>query len=142
MSDTKIYLNPNEKLYLRISRDAENTDTVVKLVLPKELAGKYVRIEVLRDDSEDMPVRARCKEKQCKRCGVMYCSIRFGNAELKDIGEEEKKKELEDKATIPGHPNCHYGDCYDCHVVSCAIQQGWEDIPVEPISTNEEKQLD
>lgn len=37
----------------------------------------------------------------------------------------------EKRATIPGHPNCYYGECYDCHVVSCAIQQGWADIPKE-----------
>jgi len=32
-------------------------------------------------------------------------------------------------AEIPGHPNCHVGDCLDCHVVSCAIYQGYEKMP-------------
>jgi len=35
----------------------------------------------------------------------------------------------EKSGTIPGHPNCQYGDCYDCHVVSCGIYQGYEEIP-------------
>lgn len=35
--------------------------------------------------------------------------------------------------TIPGHPNCHYGDCYgECHVVSCGIYQGYEKVPELP----------
>ena len=35
--------------------------------------------------------------------------------------------------TIPGHPNCHYGDCYgECHVVSCGIYQGYERVPELP----------
>ncbi len=35
--------------------------------------------------------------------------------------------------TIPGHPNCKYGDCNrECHVVSCGIYQGYEPTPVLP----------
>ena len=35
--------------------------------------------------------------------------------------------------TIPGHPNCHYGDCdRECHVVSCGIYQEYEPVPVLP----------
>ena len=35
--------------------------------------------------------------------------------------------------TIPGHPNCHYGDCdRECHVVSCAIYQEYEPVPMLP----------
>lgn len=32
-------------------------------------------------------------------------------------------------AYIKGHPNCKPGDCYngECHVVSCAIYQGYEE---------------
>lgn len=46
------------------------------------------------------------------------------------LGEEGKVPEIkEDEKTIPGHPNCHYGDCLDCHNVSCAIYQGYEELP-------------
>ena len=48
--------------------------------------------------------------------------------ETKCIASEEKST-TDDKDTIPGHPNCHYGDCNGCHVVSCAIYQGYESIP-------------
>ena len=35
--------------------------------------------------------------------------------------------------TIPGHPNCNYGDCdRECHVVSCGIYQGYEPVPQLP----------
>ena len=27
---------------------------------------------------------------------------------------------------IPGHPNCRYGECDDCHVVSCPVYLGYE----------------
>jgi len=43
--------------------------------------------------------------------------------------DEIAPKNEEPERTIPGHPNCHYGDCYNCHVVSCAIYQGYEEIP-------------
>ena len=41
-------------------------------------------------------------------------------------GREEEPVE---SATIPGHPNCHVGECFDCHNVSCAIYQGYEEMP-------------
>lgn len=31
--------------------------------------------------------------------------------------------------SIPGHPNCQVGDCFECHNVSCAIYQGYEEMP-------------
>ena len=55
--------------------------------------------------------------------------------------EPEKNSVEDDKDTIPGHPNCKIGECYDCHVVSCPIYQGYETIPThenrEPISVME-----
>lgn len=46
---------------------------------------------------------------------------------------EKKDNRVPVIPTIPGHPNCHYGDCLgDCHVVSCGIYQGFEEIPVLP----------
>lgn len=44
------------------------------------------------------------------------------------ISDEHEKEPLE-RDTIPGHPNCHVGECIDCHNVSCAIYQGYEDMP-------------
>lgn len=39
-------------------------------------------------------------------------------------------------AYIEGHPNCKPGDCFngECHVVSCAIYQGYE----EPVIVGED----
>lgn len=58
----------------------------------------------------------------------------FAGKQLKlQISEPTEVSNVEtDERTIPGHPNCHYGDCYnDCHVVSCAIYQGYEKVPGE-----------
>ena len=49
---------------------------------------------------------------------------------VKLVDENYVEKEPEDdRAVIPGHPNCRVGDCINCHVVSCAIYQGYEDMP-------------
>lgn len=46
---------------------------------------------------------------------------------------KKKTKRVPVIPTIPGHPNCHYGDCYgECHVVSCGIYQGYEKVPTLP----------
>ena len=39
-------------------------------------------------------------------------------------------------ATIPGHPNCHFGECDTCHNVACQIYLGFETVPTpeNPIS--------
>lgn len=47
-------------------------------------------------------------------------------------------------AHIKGHPNCKPGECYqECHVVSCAIYQGYEEPEIveddEPEETEEKK---
>jgi len=36
-------------------------------------------------------------------------------------------------AHIKGHPNCQPGECFttDCHVVACAIYQGYEEPEIE-----------
>lgn len=31
--------------------------------------------------------------------------------------------------SIPGHPNCKVSECIECHNVSCAIYQGYENMP-------------
>lgn len=47
--------------------------------------------------------------------------------------EGKKTKLVPVIPTIPGHPNCQYGDCdRECHVVSCGIYQGYEDTPRLP----------
>ncbi|MDF2866199.1 MAG: hypothetical protein K0R72_1017 [Clostridia bacterium] len=45
-------------------------------------------------------------------------------------------------AYIKDHPNCKPGDCYngECHVVSCAIYQGYEE--PEIVSEDETNQIE
>ena len=127
MAIDEIRFDGDVKLYLRVPQNLEEEEVVVHLRLPKNLAGKYLKMEVMDENDDVIPVRANCKEASCQSCGVIYCSVHYGNAQLRDVCEEPE--EVDTRPTIPGHPNCHLGECWDCHVVSCGIQQGWEDIP-------------
>ncbi|MBQ9315137.1 MAG: hypothetical protein IJ220_09165 [Clostridia bacterium] len=130
MSDTRIFFVPGKKLYLKLPECSDKNEIIVNLAIPKELGGKYLKIEAMSENSADIPVKRRCCEEDCEKCGVVYCIVKYGNAELRNCFSEEKM--ADGRPIIPGHPNCHYGDCYDCHVVSCSIQQGWADIPEQP----------
>lgn len=49
---------------------------------------------------------------------------------LQLVEEGFVEKEPEDtRPTIPGHPNCHVGECFGCQVADCAIHQGYEEMP-------------
>lgn len=59
----------------------------------------------------------------CYKSAVL--KIEFGQAEISDDAPRDEAGHL----MIPGH-NCALGDCdYECHVVSCAIHQGYEAEP-------------
>lgn len=130
MADSMALMSGEGKIYLRVPQNLIRDEVVVELKLPRKLAGRYIKMEVLPADAEDIPVKCQCKEESCKDCDVFYCPVHYGNAKLADTCDEPE--EVDERPTIPGHPNCHYGECWDCHVMSCSIHLGWEDIPVEP----------
>ena len=132
MANTRIIFNPKEKLYLRVCEAQGDANEEVTIVIPKELAGRYLKVELLDEEVTDIPVRAKCQEEMCLKCGVMYCMVHYGNAKLKDTSEPKEEKRPKDRRTIPGHPNCYYGECEDCHVMTCAIHLGFEEEPVIP----------
>lgn len=129
MISKQIRLEQNRKVYLRVPDKISNGEINVELKLPKELAGKYIKIFVTDDDVVDIPVKSRCKEEQCENCGVVYCSVHYDNAVLIDAEKENKQEEEDDRPFISGHPRCRVGDCWDCHVVSCSIHQGFAPMP-------------
>lgn len=45
------------------------------------------------------------------------------------IEPNENEVEKVPASPIPGHPDCRIGDCIECHNVSCAIHQGFEEMP-------------
>lgn len=52
--------------------------------------------------------------------------LRFCNGHIADDAPRSERG----VPTILGHPNCEVGACdYDCHVVSCAIHQGFSEEP-------------
>ena len=38
---------------------------------------------------------------------------------------ENSMRQEYNRPTIPGHSNCHYGECEDCHVMTCGIRWGF-----------------
>ena len=64
--------------------------------------------------------------------GVIICfeqGYAGGNVAIEVVADESI---INPKGTpIKGHPNCVMGECYDCHVVSCAIHQGFEEAEPE-----------
>ena len=130
MGNKEFYFDGKTKLYIKLPEKFEEKRIAMMLSVPEALAGKYLTIQVASENST-IPVRARCNEVDCDDCHVVYCDVHQEYAELLNV---ENKSEEEDKGpTIPGHPNCHYGDCdKGCHVVSCAIYQGWEEVPEMP----------
>lgn len=66
---------------------------------------------------------------------VGYTTIENAKTIITEFLDKHTKSAVsksDNRPTIPGHPNCHYGDCNDCHVVYCEIYQGYKEIPVEP----------
>lgn len=75
-----------------------------------------------------LPANKECSPKNCLSCEESNCPVKKNNILFEEVQPE--KEPIEDtRSTIPGHPNCHVGDCINCRVVSCAIYQGYEEMP-------------
>lgn len=131
-------IGKNGLLYIKVPENQallSGETQEITLNLPESHAGMYLKIEIFYPTkSNDRPIQNACSEKNCGSCFNHNCIVKCGCAELIDmpsIGNDSAEEPEEDnRPTIPGHPNCHYGDCYkECHVTSCAIHQGFEEIP-------------
>ena len=130
MENNRFYVSGDKKVYLKVPDEFQKqSGIIVEFLLSEELAGRYLKLEVLSRDASKILANRNCSEEECKKCGAVDCIIHYGNAELHDVIAPNFKEKTEDSPIIPGHPNCHYGECDDCHVVSCSIQQGWSSIP-------------
>lgn len=65
----------------------------------------------------------KLKREDFNEKGELYLNVTFS---LKDVAESVHPVK---GRPIDGHPNCNVGDCIDCHNVSCAIYQGYEEMP-------------
>lgn len=130
MSNKEIFFDGKTKLYIKLPENVKDSRVSFEINVPKELAGKYLTVMVASENST-IPVRAKCNEADCDQCNVVYCDVNQEYADLQNVCDES---DLNDNGpTIPGHPNCHYGDCdKGCHVVSCTIYQGWKEVPRPP----------
>ena len=129
MEENRIFIAGDRIVYRRVPEKHENQELTVTLVLPQGLAGKYLKLEVMPEDVSDIPVKCKCKESECENCHVVNCMVHYDNAVLHDVNVPQSQEKVDVRPTIPGHPNGQYGECYDCRVVSCSIQQGWAPIP-------------
>ena len=107
---TTFHVYDGDPIYIMVPNNLENGAEAI-LQLDSSLEGKTIRISVIDDDSK-LPLYSG---------DVQY----FGNSDIRRV-------EYVDDDTIPGHPNCRYGECGTCKVVSCGIYQGYEEVPVRP----------
>ena len=126
--EKNLFISGAQQVYLRIPKEPNSEKITINLTFSKELVGKYLKLQVLPNDTDAIPVHSNCKEDECQECGVVNCSVHYENSQLFDVCED--KVEADNRSTILGHPNCHYGECWECHVVSCAIQQSGQ-FPIE-----------
>ena len=122
--ENHFFVGGNQEVYLRIPKEPNDEQITITLTFSRELIGEYLKLQVLPTNTDEIPIRSNCKEDECRDCGVVYCPVHYGNAQLIDVCEDKVK--ADDRQIILGHPNCHYGECWECHVVSCAIQQSGE----------------
>ncbi len=81
------------------------------------------------------PIRVTLKEARegieftipCHNRDLIEFQLRF----IFEDDEEQKSDKIgETVYTVPGHPNCKFGDCdKECHNVACLIHQGYEEAP-------------
>lgn len=80
----EIKFDSRRLLYIRV-KNFDGEEAEVRLRFPKEMIGRYVRIEAVQEDSNATPVKANCTEEECYDCGHVGCSVHYGNALLKDV---------------------------------------------------------
>ncbi|MBQ6860510.1 MAG: hypothetical protein IJO08_02545 [Clostridia bacterium] len=76
------------------------------------------------------PKRVVITPEEAKEGIVVNFGKDFVEGELIICVEESKPAE-KTGTKIKGHPNCVMGECLECHVVSCAIHQGFEEAEPE-----------
>ena len=119
--------------------ESEARDGVFLCFEPGYASGK-VSIEVIADSPASKPRGTRikghpnCHMGDCNECHVVSCGIYQGydTAEPEDEEDEvpatpaQPAEPPKKKVTVKGHPNCEWGECNDCHVVSCPIYLEYE----------------
>ena len=121
MKNAHIGLVDGKRMFIRLPKDLDNL-AVLKLVLPKEMAGKTLEIVCMDNDSIHVPFEHDAIKGENDHSVLAY----FGD-------DDYWKPEEYCRTVVEGNPDCDYSECnYECHVVSCAVHQGYaSDRPLE-----------
>lgn len=116
-------------LYIRLPKELEDK-SVLTLVLPKELAGKTLKI--VPKDSQHTPFERDAISKDDNKKILRY------------YGEDFYwKPQKISRIVVKANPKCDYETCTcECNMVSCPVHQGFasdEPMKVEYIQSNKMK---
>ena len=129
MRNEHIGLTNNKRMYIRLPDNMENL-SVLKLVLPKEMAGKTLAIDCIPNNSIHIPFEKDAIKAENDHSQLAY----FGDDEYWEPKEYTR-------TVVEGNPSCDYSECtLECHVVSCAVHQGFaSDRPMKISYTRSDK---
>ena len=114
-------------LYIRLPENLQDKSPL-QLALPKEFAGKTLKVVAV--ENEDTPYESDEVYADRQTSMLRY----YGDADYWNPYEYVR-------TVVEGNPDCDYEECtYGCHVVSCAVHQGYaSDAPMEVSYIRSEK---
>lgn len=105
-------INADRPLYIRIPENIDDF-SILMLEMPKDCGGKTIRISTM--DNNKAPFEKDAITQETESETLTY----YG---------DEKYWEPEDhtRVVVEGNPDCDYSECTgECHVMSCAVHQGY-----------------
>ncbi len=118
MNRGRITLIDGKRMFIRLPKNLEDCSEL-KLVLPKEMAG--MTIEVTTD--------GKCSVEPFDEQAIYADGDTFA---IRYYGSDTYwKPEKVTRTVVEGNPHCEYGECQDCHNVTCLVYQGY--MPSSPL---------
>ena len=113
MKDSSFSLENGKDLYIRMPETIEGLD-VMRLSLPKDCAGKTLKITVI--ENEEAPF-----ERDAIWAKDHYCDLNF-------YGNNEYWQSVKcTRTVVEANPRCDFEECTsECHDISCPVYQGYE----------------
>lgn len=114
MNNNRVSLKDEKSLYVRIPGNLDSM-SIVELTIPKSFAGKTLKIKLLESDDSSIPFESDAIEAETDNSVLCYCG-----------SDSYWEPENYSRTVVEGNTDCDYSECnYDCHVVSCAVHQGY-----------------
>jgi len=108
-----VRMNAGKDLYVRIPESLHKIG-LLKIILPEECTNKTLHITVI--DNDEAPFAKDAIYCEGEKSDLSY----FGRSEIWEPTEYSR-------TVVKGNPDCDYSECnLECHVVSCAVHQGYE----------------